>query len=978
MSEQTNSTSTAYPVNLPQTSFSMRAQLAQNEPRWLQFWQEQHVYDGAKGAAAERFILHDGPPYANGNIHIGHAFNKIAKDIINKTQLLEGRAINLVPGWDCHGLPIELQVEKKLGRVGAKVSKEEFIAGCKQYAKQQIDLQRASFKRLGILADWDHPYITMDNSYEARVAEVFSKILAKGYIVRGYKPVYWCSACGSALAEAEVEYLPKKSTAIDVCFKIADLGRRFHVEPNEAVAVDKLLTGAIIPIWTTTPWTIPANQAVALNPEGEYQIVEVADGRRFLLLKELTESALQRWKLDKWQVLSVVPGRYLEGALLQHPIEDRRVPVVLGAYVTSEAGTGAVHTAPAHGLDDYWVGVKYHLPCETPVNAKGRFEASDWQGASWPWDQHNLIEGGALIIEQLAKNGNLLASQEIEHSYPHCWRHKTPLIFRATTQWFISLDKVSEATGKSLRQAALDSLDSVQWLPASGKNSMRSMLAQRPDWCISRQRVYGSPIPLLIHETSHEIHPAMQELLERWIVPGIEREGILFWHKLDAQQFLTEHQLDASGYQKVTDTLDVWFDSGASSYAVLQARGELGFPAQLYLEGMDQYRGWFQASLLISLMLNQRPPFEAVLAHGFTIDANGHKMSKSLGNVIDPQEVVQKFGADILRLWTGNNYLYDDVAISPEILARTVDHYRALRNGIRFMLGNLAGLAPGALMLPSQLLPLDRYVVWRVARAMQQSREQYASFTYYLVGNGVLKLLTGLLSGFYFSVIKDRLYTAAKDSVARVSAQSALFYLLQLLLRVLAPVISFTVEEAWQALRELEIGAALPKSVFQARWSDLGALWELELNGRDASVAGPTEAEWDGLLKCRELVNKALEEARSGGTIGSSLDADVELAAGGVLSGTLKRWAKELKWLFIVSNCVVTQQVASKQPDAGVVVLQETIEQETVTVTVAMSPHPKCSRCWHHQESVGQRAEHPTLCERCYNNLFGPAETRLF
>lgn len=939
-----------YSVNLPKTGFAMRAELPKNEPQWLTYWQ-QHPIQTEKDQL--KFVLHDGPPYANGNIHIGHAFNKIVKDIINKSKLIEGYQIEFVPGWDCHGLPIELQVEKKIGRVGSKVDVAHFIQSCKRYAVEQLSLQRESFKRLGILANWDYPYVTMDHHFEAMIAQAFAQVLQQGYLVRGYKPVYWCCHCRSALAEAEVEYRVKRSFAIDVRFVMID---------SQQLGLDNLT----VPIWTTTPWTLPANQAVALSPNGTYVIVRLTSGEHLLLAKELMTTCLARYAVTDYEVIRELSGSALEGLLLQHPISDRLVPIVLGEHVTDDAGTGAVHAAPAHGLEDYQVGLRYKLPVETPVNADGRFSTDSVNAAIW---SGMLIEEAVEpIVAYLQQHGKLLAKQQIEHSYPHCWRHKTPLIFRATAQWFISMDWVNPSRGKSLRQEALDSLAQINWLPATGENSMRRMLEQRPDWCISRQRVYGSPILLFIHQDTQEIHPKMLELLHNWIIPGIKKDGIMYWHQLNAEQFLTDHAVESAGYIKVNDTLDVWFDSGVSHYAVLQQRENLAFPADLYLEGMDQYRGWFQSSLLISLMLNGVPPYRTVLAHGFTVDAQGYKMSKSLGNVIDPQTVVQKYGADILRLWAANSYLYDDVAISQEIIDRTVDSYRLLRNTLRFILGNLHQFTKSHLLGWNQLLPLDRYVLMTISRLVKDCREQFSSYQYYGVGTNLHKVLTGFLSGFYFSVLKDRLYTMQKDSLGRLSAQSALYYLLQLLLALLAPIVSFTAEEAWQELRKIDPMFDLPESVLNVRWSQLSELFEVCLLPGD-----PTEEEWQLLLRCREAVNVALEEVRSRGKIGSSLEAKVTLLADGELQKLLTTWGGDLRWLFIVSQL----ELAADKTEA---LVGATTAQLTASVDCKILVTPiheaKCERCWHRLPEVGQDHQHPTLCKRCINNIWGNGEQR--
>ncbi len=945
---------TDYVVNLPKTNFPMKADLPRREPKLLEFWEKINIYqkfanpDNARG----KFILHDGPPYANGEIHLGHAFNKALKDMINKAKLLEGYSVPYVPGWDCHGLPIELNVEKKIGKGGVKVPVAKFIDECRKYAASQIQGQMKAFKRLGVIGDWEHHYSTMSFKYEANIIRALGKVFAEGYLLRGYKPVHWCIACGSALAEAEVEYKDKSSPAIDV---------KFYVATPEKLGVKS----AVIPIWTTTPWTLPANEAVAIHPKLKYALVNCATlGEHFLILEELLAAVMQRYGECSYKIEKLFRGEELQGLQLKHPfLADKLVPVILGDHVTVDVGTGAVHTAPAHGQEDYAIGIHYKLPINNPVGPHGKFLNSTQFFAGL-----DVFAANPQIIELLKERGNLIHAETLQHSYPHCWRHKTPLIFRATKQWFIGMDHAVSGK-KSLRALAEETIAKVEWLPPQGENSIKSMVSGRPDWCISRQRFWGLPITFFVHKETGQVHPQMLFLINEIIAPNIEKEGLTYWHDLDPVSFLQEHAKDndPEQYEKVTDSLDVWFNSGVSHYSVLKARPELQFPADLYVEGSDQYRGWFQSSLLTSLALTGEAPYKTVITHGFCVDAKGHKMSKSLGNVVDPKHIVDKSGADILRLWVAATYLHDDLAASDEIFARVIDGYRNIRNTARFLLGNLFDFdLKRDLVLPGEMLALDRFAVGQVLAFAKNARNHYNSYQFYTACSGLQKLLIGDISGFYFSIIKDRLYTMAPKSHGRRSAQTALFHILQVLVRLIAPVLSFTAEEIWQEMRTAILGSADHESVFMARWDEVVEEEDFNLSQDVISLNN-----WVYIQTIRTEVNKELEKLRASGVIGSSLEASVCLYADDRTLPVLAKLKDDLRFILITSEASVSDlsQATANAIATGISGLK---------LVALPSAHKKCSRCWHYREDVGGNKEHPGLCSRCVDNLFGDGEKRYF
>lgn len=787
-------------LNLPQTDFPMKGNLPEREPQQLQAWQDMNLYQQMRehNKDAPKFILHDGPPYANGDIHIGHAVNKILKDMVMKAKTLQGFNTPYVPGWDCHGLPIEHNVEKTIGKVGEKVSAIEFRAACRTYADTQYQKQREDFIRLGVLGDWQHPYLTMDFAFEAEIVRVLAKIIENGHLHQGYKPVHWCMDCRSALAEAEVEYHEKTSPSIDVLFPFAEIAELAKRLP--AVDLNHLQNAAIV-IWTTTPWTLPANQGVALHPDLDYALVTFKHKDKpltIVVLEELVPQLMTRWKIDDFHVLTVFKGKILEHLYLKHPWYDRNTPVVLGEHVTTDAGTGCVHTAPAYGEDDYKLGLAYDLQIDHAVDGRGCFtENVPVVGGLF------IFKANPIIVETLEKHQRLLYAENFQHSYPHCWRHKTPVIFRATPQWFISMDQAG------LRDKALIEINTKQFLPDWGQARIYSMVDKRPDWCISRQRTWCTPITGFVHKETGELHPNTVNLMYK-AADIIEQKGIEAWYDLDVKEFLGK---DADQYIKITDGLDVWFDSGCSHAAVLGKRPELQWPADMYLEGSDQHRGWFQSSLLTGVAMRGQAPFKEIVTHGFVVDAHGHKMSKSLGNVVSPQKVIKQLGADVLRLWVSSTDYRGEMTISDEVLKRATDAYRRIRNTTRFLLGNLHEFDPKKQLPIEKCVALDRYMI-RYAQNLQNSIiADYEAYAFHLAYQKILNFCTNELGSFYLDILKDRLYTAKKSSQAYQSAQTALYAILQALTRWIAPVLSFTAEELWQF-----IPGEKNESVFLNRW----------------------------------------------------------------------------------------------------------------------------------------------------------------
>lgn len=924
-------------LNLPVTDFAMKANLAQREPEMLKVWQANKVYEQIRTArkGREQFILHDGPPYANGDIHIGHAVNKILKDIIVKSKTMSGFDAPYVPGWDCHGLPIEHNVEKKIGKAGDKVDVKTFRQKCREYAAKQVEGQKADFIRLGVLGDWDNPYLTMDYKFEADIIRSLGKITENGHLHRGFKPVYWSVVGGSALAEAEVEYQDKTSFSIDVKFAFVD---------QDAIAkkiVDLKGGGKIsLVIWTTTPWTLPANQAVSANAEVDYVLVQIAD-ERLLVAETLLESVLARAKIESHQVVGSVKGAVLEKLLLQHPFYSRQVPILLGDHVTTDAGTGFVHTAPDHGADDFAISAKYGISTLNYIDDNGNYRPNVEIFAG-----DHVYKVDEKVIALLIEKNALLAQGKITHSFPHCWRTKTPLIFRATPQWFISMSK------NNLRDQVAQAVENVEWIPDWGKARIDAMLASSPDWCISRQRTWGVPIALFVHKQTQELHPETPRLIEA-VAKKVEQEGMDAWFDLDAKELLGA---DADTYQKVTDTLDVWFDSGVTHYAVLAQRAGLRFPADLYLEGSDQHRGWFQSSLKTSMAMHAVPPYKTVLTHGFTVDANGNKMSKSLGNVVPPQKVMNDLGADVLRLWIAATDFSNDMRVSDEILKRTADSYRRIRNTARFILSNLVGFNPETDLVPvDKMVQLDRWIVGQTAKLQQEIIDAYNQYQFHLIYQKLHNFCVVELGGFYLDIIKDRQYTVKSDALARRSAQTALYYVIESLVRWIAPILSFTADEVWK-----EIPGKREANVFVAEWFQLPEMPRDSLSNEY----------WALVASVKTAVNKVLEEKRSEGAKGGSLGAEVTLYCDEKLQSELNKLGDELRFVLITSAATLQPISAAQNADDT--------DVAGLKVAVKSTEQPKCERCWHHRADVGANPAHPTICLRCVVNVDGNGEPRDF
>jgi isoleucyl-tRNA synthetase len=943
-------------LNLPTTTFPMRANLAKREPEMLDFWARIDLYRRLRKErkGQPRFVLHDGPPYANGDIHIGHAVNKILKDIIVKARSLNGLDAPYVPGWDCHGLPIEHVVEKQVGKSGKIVQPVEFRRACRAYAAEQVQRQKKDFQRLGIIGDWDNPYLTMDFKIEADIIRALGRVIAAGHLERGYKPVYWCHECGSALAEAEVEYDDKTSPAIDVRFQ-ADDAHAFLVRCG-LEASDPGQGPISVPIWTTTPWTLPANHAVAVNENIRYALVELKsipgmgrDLERLLIAEPLVDQALSRYGVDGFRMIGRCLGKALEGLELRHPFYNRLVPLILGEHVTLDAGTGAVHIAPGHGQDDYILGQRYQLPVDNPVGPDGRFVSGTALFAG-----EFVSEANDHIVRLLGETGALIQAEFIRHSYPHCWRHKTPIIFRATPQWFISMDK------RGLRKQALRAIDGVTWQPHWGKARIYGMVENRPDWCISRQRSWGVPITLFVHRETGELHPKTVDLIEA-VAERVESAGIESWFDLTVEELIG---LEGAAYEKVADTLDVWFDSGVTHFSVLEKRKALRFPADMYLEGSDQHRGWFQSSLLASVAMRGRAPYHHVLTHGFAVDARGMKMSKSLGNVIAPQQVMRTLGADILRLWVAATDYSAEMSVSGEILKRMTDAYRRLRNTCRYLLANLNDFDPEMNSVSAhEMLALDRWALMHAKEIQDEVRQAYDSNHFHIVYHKVHNFCAIDMGGFYLDIIKDRQYTLKADSRPRRSAQTAMYHVLSSLVRWLAPILSFTAEEVWQHMSSGQDKAK--ESVFLERWH-----------------AGPHMAEnfpitmqfWETVIELRDVVNKELERLRTEGDIGSSLDAEVDLYCDPELKTLLSHLEDELRYILITSYARI--HPVEQHPHG---IMQSKLKSgRELWLDVRPCSYRKCVRCWHRREDVGVDAGHPELCGRCIENIFADGESRHF
>ena len=927
-------------INLPRTEFAMKANLANREPGMLEAWEAAELYQKIQQKTADRptWILHDGPPYANGDIHMGHAVNKILKDMVVKSRLLSGFHSPYVPGWDCHGLPIELQVEKKVGKVGRKVDAATFRQKCREYAERQIDLQRNGFRRMGVLGDWYDPYTTKSFLYEANMIRALSTIIEAGHLEQGSKPVNWCFDCGSALAEAEIEYQDKTSPAIDVMFAaIAPdaLFAAFDIEPGSG------LTG--IPIWTTTPWTLPANEAVCLHAELEYVLVAgKVNGRtmNLVLARYLADTVTARIGMEGIRELGCVTGAKLEHLRLHHPFYDKEVPVILGDHVTTEAGTGAVHTAPGHGEEDFLVGREYGLPVNNPVGGDGRYlENVETFAGEFVWAANDSV------LELMRENGTLLFDEPFKHSYPHCWRHKTPTAFRVTPQWFISMSKAG------LRENSLAAIGDVSWIPGWGEERIRGMVENRPDWCISRQRTWGVPIPLFVNPVSKEIHPETVALMER-VADIVEEQGVDCWY---SDEIYDQLGVDPDHWEKVSDILDVWFDSGVTHRCVLDERDDLERPAALYLEGSDQHRGWFQSSLLSSVAMHGKAPYDEVLTHGFVVDAEGKKMSKSQGNVVSPIKVMNTLGADVMRLWVAAADYRNEMSVSDEILKRVADSYRRIRNTARFLLGNLEDFTADDLLDPSEMLPLDRWAVNRAAELQEEIKQAYERYQFVQVYQKVHHFCAFEMGAFYLDILKDRLYTAGRDSAIRRSAQTAMYHVLEEMVRWIAPILSFTSEEIWKLLP-----GERESSVFMETW------YEGPAGAADERFNRKFWARANGLV---DTVKEAIEPRRASKEIRGSLDAEVTVQPlNNEARELLEAFGDELRFLLIVSDADIAGADADAPADA--------LASADFKVWVRKSEAEKCVRCWQRREDVGNNPEHPELCSRCVENVEGPGEIR--
>ncbi|MDN7143789.1 isoleucine--tRNA ligase [Pseudomonas sp. JQ170] len=933
-------------LNLPDTAFPMKAGLPQREPQILQRWDSIGLYQKLREIGKDRpkFVLHDGPPYANGKIHIGHALNKILKDMIVRSKTLSGFDAPYVPGWDCHGLPIEHKVEVTHGK---HLSADQTRELCRAYAAEQIEGQKTEFIRLGVLGDWDNPYKTMNFANEAGEIRALAEMVKHGFVFKGLKPVNWCFDCGSALAEAEVEYADKKSQTIDVAFPVAD-----EAKLAAAFGLASLAKPASIVIWTTTAWTIPANQALNVHPEFKYALVDTGD-KLLVLAEELVESCLQRYSLQG-SVIATAPGSALELINFRHPFYDRLSPVYLADYVELGAGTGVVHSAPAYGEDDFVTCKRYGMVNDdilTPVQSNGVYVQSlEFFGGQFIW------KANPAIVEKLSEVGALMHTETISHSYMHCWRHKTPLIYRATAQWFVGMDKQPD-NGDTLRNRAVKAIEETKFVPAWGQARLHSMIANRPDWCISRQRNWGVPIPFFLNKQTGELHPRTVELMEE-VAKRVEKEGIEAWFKMDATELLGA---EADQYDKIADTLDVWFDSGTTHWHVLRGSHSIGHEtgprADLYLEGSDQHRGWFHSSLLTGCAIDNHAPYRELLTHGFTVDENGRKMSKSLGNTIEPQKVNDTLGADILRLWVSATDYSGEMAVSEQILQRSADAYRRIRNTARFLLSNLSGFDPARDLLPAEdMLALDRWAVDRTLLLQRELEEHYSEYRFWNVYSKIHNFCVQELGGFYLDIIKDRQYTTGANSVARRSCQTALYHISEALVRWIAPILAFTADELWQYLPGERNESVMLNTWYQGL-TELPEGFEL---GR---------AYWDRVMAAKTAVNKELENQRSAKAIGGNLQAEVTLFADDALSADLNKLGDELRFVLITSAATVAPFVQAPA---------DAVETEVpgLKLKVVKSGHAKCGRCWHFRADVGANPEHPEICARCADNISGNGEVR--
>ena len=914
-------------LNLPQTELSMKAGLPKKEPEILDFWNDIGLYKKIRqqNLNNKKFILHDGPPYANGAIHLGHSVNKILKDITIKSKTLQGLDAPYVPGWDCHGLPIELNVEKKHGKRSELVqNKKMFQEACKEYALTQIESQKKDFIRLGVLGEWDNPYKSLDSSFEANAVRALGRIYEAGHIEKGEKPVHWCQDCGSALAEAEVEYQDKTSKSIDVAFKANEQSLK---KLNEVFATN-IVDGISFVIWTTTPWTIPSNVAVCINPELDYALIKL-DGEHLVIADAMIELCMERWGTTS-ELVSKTLGKNLVDISLIHPFIERNSELLHGDHVTTEAGTGCVHTAPAHGLDDYFICKKHGIETFKALNSKGFFKEEFEFIAGLP-----ASKADPLVIEKLNEVKALVNCEDFHHSYPHCWRHKSPLIFTSTAQWFISMNK------SGLLNEALQSISGVSWEPSWGEQRIEGMLTDRPDWCISRQRNWGVPITLVVHKESGAIHPNQSELFKQF-ANLIEENGISSWESLDLNEFID----DGDSYIKITDSLDVWFDSGVTHFAVSEQRFEEGIVADLYLEGSDQHRGWFQSSLLTSIAMNGRAPYKAVLTHGFVVDENGRKQSKSLGNVVSPQKVWDSLGADILRLWVASADFRSEMVASDEILKRVSDQYRRIRNTFRFILGNLNDFDESKKILFEDQIELDKWIVLETSKLQEDVLKLYESYSYHNVVQKIHNFCVNELGGIYLDIVKDRLYTCKDSSHARQSCQTSLNYVLNTMVRLTAPILSFTSEEIWQTHPSLK---GQNESIFLSKYFESKQEGECVISSSD----------WARIFEIKDIVNQSIERLRNENKLKGSLDSNVIISANEEDKSILDKLGSELHFVFISSQASV-------------------IDGDTLSIQIDQMSDEKCTRCWHRDSTVGESKDHPEICSRCEENIDQSGESRSF
>jgi len=929
-------------LNLPKTDFPMKGNLAQKEPEMLKRWEADDVYQQIRDASKGRpkFILHDGPPYANGDIHIGHVVNKVLKDMIVKSKQLDGYDSPYTPGWDCHGLPIENKVESIVGKAGDKVTEAEFRQKCREYATRQIDNQRVEFKRLGVFGDWDDPYLTMNFANEANTVRALGKIMDKGHIYKGVKPVHWSWGAHSAMAEAEVEYEDKVSTAIDVRFWPKDknaLLDKFNASDDG--------TEVSVVIWTTTPWTIPGNLAVCVHPELTYALV-ACNGERLVMADDMVEGVMQRYGFESFERVGTSVGANLENLVLQHPLYKRDSLMVVGDYVTTESGTGCVHTAPDHGVDDFYTGKRYNLELLDPVNDNGVFRDNVEM-----FGGHHVSKVDKPMLDALIDAGKLVFSDKYKHSYPHCWRTKTFIIFRATPQWFVSMDN------HDLRKDTLNEIAKVKWIPEWGQSRIEGMIANRPDWCISRQRYWGVPIPLFLHNETGELHKDTQALMEQ-VAQRIEKAGIQAWFDLDPTELLGNEAVD---YSKVTDVLDVWFDSGTSFFHVLQQKDEMTYPADMYLEGSDQHRGWFHSSILASTAINKHAPYKQVLTHGFTVDKDGKKMSKSLKNTIAPQTLMKTLGADIVRLWVCSVDYQGEMSVSQEVLDRMADSYRRIRNTARYLLSAINDFDPATdSVSANDMVAIDRWAIDRTLKTQQAVQQSYDSYQFHAVYQNIHHFCNVDMSNFYLDIIKDRQYTMASNSHGRRSAQTAMYLIAESLVRWISPVLSFTSDEIWQ-----HIPGDRKESVFTKPYFE--GLYALDSN------SALTNQQWESVVDTRNAVTKALEVLRADKQIGGGLDAALTLYCDGDLASTLNKFGDELRFVFITSDAQV--KAFKEKPDDAVVV---SIGDAPLVIVANKTEAEKCVRCWHKRSDVGDVSEHSELCTRCASNAFGDGEQRVF